>query len=116
MNKILSQVRNLSLITHLMMLRLQYPEELNSFFGKIFEFVTFDVIPTEYIYPHILVDLDEESFSEQAEKIGYESVYFIPNSGSITIFIFICLFTQLLFAGLSKVLPEGRVLRYVNSK
>ena len=44
MNVILSQVRSLSIITHLMIMSLNYPETANIFYSKIFEFVTFDLL------------------------------------------------------------------------
>lgn len=66
MNKVLSQVRNLSLVTHLMMMQLSYPGVLAIFFEKIFRFVTFDMIPTDEIYPRFL-DLEGEPFSEEAD-------------------------------------------------
>lgn len=66
MQNILSQIRNLGIITHLMMMKLQYPGTMQIFFAKIFEFVTFDLVPTEHIYPHFL-QLDEVPYSEEAE-------------------------------------------------
>lgn len=92
MNSILSNVRCLSLITHLMMMQLNYPGNCVVFYGVVFNFVTFDVIPTDGIYGPIF-NFDDEPFSEQAAVIGYESLHVITNSGSIPIFmIWNCLF------------------------
>ena len=50
MNNLLGIIRSLSLITHMMLMQLIYAPTCVIFFGKILEFVTFDVIPTEDIY------------------------------------------------------------------
>ena len=86
MNKLLSQVRNLGFVTHLMMMQLQYPATIALFFSKVFEFVTFDIIPTELFYPYIF-DFPEGAYSEEADLIGYYSRYIILNAGSITLFL-----------------------------
>ena len=115
MNKLLSQVRNLGLVTHLMMMRLIYPATITLLFGKVLEFVTFDIIPTELFYPYIF-DLPEGAFSEEADSIGYSSHYIIPNAGSITIFLLASLILQIIFAILAKIICEGKVLRFVKWK
>ena len=86
MNHILGRVQNLSSITHDMMMQLMYPETTFIFFAKVFEFVTFDMIPTQLIYPLVL-NLVNVAYSDEADKIGYESRYLIWNSGSITLYI-----------------------------
>ena len=48
MNVILSQVRSLSIITHLMIMNLNYPETATIFYSKIFEFVTFDLLASYF--------------------------------------------------------------------
>ena len=86
MNSILSNVRCLSLITHLMMMQLNYPANCVIFYGVVFNFVTFDVLPTEGLYGEIFGFVNI-AYSEQAANIGYESHYAISNSGSIPIFM-----------------------------
>ena len=66
MHKLLSQVRNLGLVTNLMMMNLKYPATISLLFSKVFEFVTFDIIPTELFYPYIF-DLPEGAFSDEAD-------------------------------------------------
>ena len=86
MNGVLNQVISLSLITHLMMMQLDYPQSAMIFFSKIFEFVTFDLIPTDHIYVEIFQWVNT-AFSKMAEAVGYPSHFMIENGGSITIFI-----------------------------
>ena len=86
MNGVLNQVISLSLITHLMMMQLDYPQSTMIFFSKVFEFVTFDLIPTDQIYVEIFKWVNIP-FSKMAEVVGYPSHFLIENGGSITIFI-----------------------------
>ena len=86
MNNVLGQVRSLQLITHLMMMQLNYPASSALFFGQIFEYVTFDLVPTDEIYGEVF-DFDSEPYSNEAEQTGYESRLFIENTGSCLIFV-----------------------------
>ena len=115
MNKLLSQVRNLGFVTHLMMMQLNYPATIALFFSKVFEFVTFDIIPTELFLPYIF-DLPEGAYSDEADSIGYYSRYIVLNAGSITIFLLSNLILQIIFAILAKTLADGKILRYVKWK
>jgi len=70
-----------------MLKRLNLPESTVLVFSKIFSSVTFDIIQTDKVYPLFLTFNSDSPFSEEAVSIGYNSRYFIPNSGSITIYI-----------------------------
>ena len=50
MNKLLSAVRSLGTITHLMIMQLYYPTLVVLVYKHLIEYVTFDIIPTEDIY------------------------------------------------------------------
>ena len=98
MNSLLAQVRSLSLITHLMMMQLEYPAPVAIFYAGIFEFVTFDLVPTEGLYDAVFSFRETEPFSEEADNIGYSTRYAIENSGSITLFIFLTALMQCLYS------------------
>ena len=115
MNSILAMVQNLSIITHAMMMQLMYPEATLEFYASVFNFVTFDMIPTHLIYPLVLT-LANVPYSDAADKIGYESRYVIWNSGSITLYIILYSFMQLVYAGLAKVLCPGKARNFVHLK
>ena len=95
MNTFLSPVRNLQIITHLMMLSLVYPECSEPFFAQLFEFITFDLYNTDKMYDEMF-GFDHEPFNEFADAIGYPSRYLIFNSGSMTVFLWITILTQFL--------------------
>ena len=63
MSSLLGQVRSLGLITHFMIMQLNYAAAVSLFFGALLEFVTFDVVPTDDIYGAVF-DFDSEPFSE----------------------------------------------------
>lgn len=52
----------------------------------MFEFVNFDILPTDLIYGAAF-NYDSDPISERAEEIGYESGLFIENSGSFLIYV-----------------------------
>ena len=78
-------------------MQLVFPPMTVTFFAGVLSFVTFDLIPYEKIYEAVF-GWSNEPFSPEAEEIGYESHYFIENSGSIPIYIFCDLVLQLIFA------------------
>ena len=97
-NKILSQVRSLGLITHLMMMQLNYPQPARDFFKAVFPMISFDLVPGEaldWIYGK-LFNLNSTAYSPEAEWIGYGSRWIAENSGSITVFLFLLFLFQLL--------------------
>ena len=87
MNSILGQVASLSLTTHVMMAELDTPENAVLFYASIFDWITFDLFPTDYLYGLILNFVNDSPYSDKADDVGYGSRFLILNSGSISIFI-----------------------------
>ena len=77
-------MRSLALITHFMMMQLMVPQNAASFYAGLFEFVTFDIIPTDDIYDKLF---DEgwrtEPYSPEAEGTGYGTRLLYSNLGSV---------------------------------
>lgn len=90
MSEMLSQVQIMNIITHLHIMQLNYPASISIFFGTIFGFVTFDILPVDNIYGAIF-DFDSEPYTETAAETGYESLYMIENTGCLLIFLFLIL-------------------------
>ena len=95
MKPVLDQIRCLQMIVHLMMVDIILAESCLLFFAKILEFVIFDMIPTEHIYPLIFFFTNDSAYTEEAEALGYGSRYLIINTGSVTIFIIANVFLHL---------------------
>ena len=106
MNNFLSIVRNLSVITHLMMMQLDYPATVVLFFSGLFGFVTFDVFQPDFIYAYVF-GWENVPYSDQADEIGYGSRYLIENSGSITLFIVLITFMQSFYTFVAKITSKG---------
>ena len=58
LNRMLSMVQALTMIAHMMLIDVWYPENCQKFFGEIFSLLAFDFIPTEYFYPLIFKHKD----------------------------------------------------------
>lgn len=109
MNNLLSQVRNLAIITHLMIMQLNYAASASYFFSFLFEFVTYAIIPTDDIYGSIF-GFESDPLSEQADNIGYGSRFVIENTGSLLIYLFVIAFLQLIFLLIVKKLERFKRL------
>ena len=109
------------MITHLMMMQLNYPVTAALFFGSIFEYVTFDILPTDDIYGKVFELVEEseefEPYSEQADATGYGSRYAIINTGSCFIFVNIMILQySLLFACSKCQRPGSKCANYTSKK
>ena len=62
MNSLLSNVRNLQFLTHLMMMQIFYTASVSFFYSYLFDFVTYDYLPTDEIYGAIF-DFDSDPYS-----------------------------------------------------
>ena len=71
-----------------MIIDMEAPPTIVKFYSVIIQFLTFDIIPTDYIYSIMFAFKNVEPYSEHLDEMGYGSVNFIMNSGSLTIFIF----------------------------
>lgn len=96
-----------------MLQRLLIPCATMLVFAAIFTFVTFELIPVKYIYPHILFFEEDSPYSEEANAIGYESRFFILNSGSITIYIILIVVREIFKAILLKCFKRGKIYNYL---
>lgn len=97
LNNVLGLVKALSMIVHLMIMQLLYPPTVMLFYSGLFEYVNYDMIPTEEIYSEVF-GWPNVAYSEEAELIGYESRYIIENSGSIPIYMLLIIVNQALFS------------------
>ena len=94
-----------------------YPAAALIFYAGIFEFVTFDIIPTDRLYDKLFAFENDVPFSDRAKDIGYESRYAIPNSGSMPIFICVMLVVQPLYALITSLAPKnGSIYTFTKTK
>ena len=69
-----------------MMMQLIYSAGVSYFYSLLFEFVTYDIIPTDEIY-EVMFEIDSDPYSDQADLIGYGYRYALLNTGSLLFYI-----------------------------
>ena len=79
MNNILACVRIMQITTHLMIMKLNYPNSSMAFYAVVIEFVNFELLPVDSLYENGFDLKDDEPFNPQAEEIGYESLFIFVN-------------------------------------
>ena len=84
-----------------MMMQLVFPASVGYFFSNLFEFVTYDMLPTDEIYGPIF-GFDSEPYSDEADLIGYGSRYTTENTGSLLIYLICIALRLLLFYAIMK--------------
>ena len=73
------------------------------FYSGLFEFVTFDIIPTDDIYDKIFDEgWRRAPYSEQADTIGYATRWLFANLGSVTWIIVLLAIMHTTFLIISK--------------
>ena len=63
------------------------PENAVLFYASIFDWITFDIFPTDYIYGLLLEFTGDTPYNDKVDTAGYGSRFLITNSGSLSIFI-----------------------------
>lgn len=96
-------------------MQLKYAPVAVIFFSEIFEYTTYDVLPTADIYAAIFGWVNEP-YSDEAGMIGYESRYLIENAGSLPIYITLALTTQLIYFIGKLVARSGRLFEFLSKK
>ena len=100
MNQILSQVRSLSIITHMLLIHVQIPGIAMLFYMKIFQIVKFDIFEAVFKFDEVLdaiFNFDQLPINQDASDLGYESRYIIINLGAIVFYWAILLALQIVF-------------------
>ena len=110
---LLSEVRNLSMITHFNIMQLNYSPLITSFYGAIFPFINFDLFNVagklDELYEAMFPDLNDDPYSEEANSIGYETLWICLNMGSQTLLIFVSAISFLFFYLVEKLTPNDSV-------
>ena len=70
---IITSVKPLKLITHMILIPLNYPANLQDFFSQIFPLITFDLIPTDKLYELIFrsSSIDDKKLHSNFDVVGY---------------------------------------------
>lgn len=89
LSSILQNIKHLKIISHMILIPLNYPGNLMDFFAEIFPLYTFDLLPTDDLYEWMFrtSDFDDEDISEIFDDVGYNETLVINNMGSIFLYI-----------------------------
>ena len=63
------------------------PANCGYFFSFLMTIASFDIIPTDDLYASMFKLPESEPINQNFEIIGYESIYFVMNLGSLFIFM-----------------------------
>ena len=83
------------MIVHFMVLQLNYAAISSFFFAYMIEFVNFDLFEIQEVHAYFF-GLKNVPWSAQAEFIGYESEFFIENTGSLLYVYLLLMLLQLI--------------------
>jgi len=91
----------MQIVVHMSLVNISMPGNASVFFGYLLQIVAFDMVPTDDPYDAIFGFETSKPVSLNFELIGYESVYFIRNMGSMFLLILLTTFVVILYAATS---------------
>lgn len=120
LNHVLSQIRSLSIVTHLMLIPINIPGTVMIFYSKIFEIVKFDIMEDLFKFDVILdwiFNFDNVPVNAFTDALGYSSHFIITNLGPIFVFFVILLALQLIFKAVMRLcsnclVPTNCIMRF----
>ena len=115
LNTVLSMVRSISMIVHMMTVPMDTPSKTDIFFNTVFDLISFDIIPTEDLYNKIF-EFDNVPLTEYFLAVGYESQHIIFNMGSIFLFLVIEVFIEITFALIAWLCKKPKVKNWAKKK
>jgi len=71
----------------MMLLNIAMPANASIFMGALLQIAAFDAVPTDNMYIYMF-DIDDTPISENFNALGYETLQFVYNTGSIGLVIF----------------------------
>ena len=89
------------MIVHFMVLQLNYAAISSLYYSLIIDVVNFDLVPVEHLHPYFF-GFDNTAWSAQARFIGYESRFFIENTGSLIYIYLLLIFLQLIYMAMTR--------------
>ena len=112
LNRLLSSIRSLGLIVHMFLLSLSYPLNCLSFFGQIFNLISFNLLPTAYIFEKVFQfsAVQDSYLSDWFSWVGYNSILSVINMATLFVFMVLAPMGILTLAIVNKIFPFWRLL------
>ena len=111
LNRLLSSIRSLGLIVHMFLLSLSYPLNCLSFFGQIFNLISFNLLPTAYIFEKVFQfsAVQDSYLSDWFSWVGYNSMLSVTNMATLFVFMVLAPMGILTLAVVNKIFPFWRL-------
>lgn len=97
---------------HMFLLPFSYPLNCLKFFGQIFNLVSFDLLPTEYIFEKVFQfsKVQDSYLSDWFSWVGYRSMLSVTNMATLFVFMVLAPLGILTLAVVNKIFPFWRLL------
>lgn len=84
LNQVWGMVNNLQIVLHTPLMNLQFPANAFLIYDVMISVATFDILPTDDIYPSFFPDLPEDNpFTEKFDRMNIGSRFLIMNMGTV---------------------------------
>ena len=86
LNQVWGMVNNMQIVLHTPLMNLQFPANAFLIYDMMISVATFDIIPTDDIFPNFFPDLpDENPFTDKFDRLNVGSRFLIMNMGTMLI-------------------------------
>ena len=86
LSQVWGMINNLQMIMHAPLINVQFPGNAFMIYEVMIPIATFEIIPTDKIYPLLLPGLPEtDAFSLKFERLGFEWQFTVMNMGMLLI-------------------------------
>ena len=117
LNQVWGMINNLQIVIHAPLIQIQFPGNAFMLYEVMITVATFDILPTDNIYPGIFPDLSiEKPLNSKFERLGYETQYTIMNMGTMFIVFSLNMFLLLLLGPLKLCTKWSRLARSISKK
>lgn len=79
----MESMKKLQIVVHLILVNLACPSNAMFFYGILLKIVAFDVLPVDDYYDEAFELQESEAINPTFDNIGYESMYYVRNLGSM---------------------------------
>jgi len=114
LSTLLNQIRYLQIVVHMTLVRLKVPANAAIYFGALLQVAAFDFVPTDNAYTK-LFDIDDTPISPNFNTLGYETLQFLYNAGSLSLIIFLFL-PYLMCIYSCNLLPVKRIRKFTHKQ
>jgi len=84
LNQVWGMVNNLQIVVHTPLINVQFPANAFLLYDVMISVATFDILPTDDVYPYLFPDLPEnDAFNDKFDRLQIGSRYLVMNMGTL---------------------------------